>query len=165
MIEGVRSWALTVCSACVLGALLTMLFPADSSKKLLNMIISMMILCVIFKPLSSLGKFAMDLDKHKFSASQYENSQLKKLEDEVESNAKRIYSSYIEENLRRVLDGSRISYESIVVNMDNSDDGCISIGQVEVIVKNEDEAQSEQIKQLLMPYIGAEPVVKIRELQ
>ena len=147
---------------CTLGALISIVFPNNSSKKLLNMIISMMILCVIFKPLSSLGKFVMDLDKHKFSTSQYENS---KLEEEVEDNAKKIYSSYIEENLRRVLDGSRISYESVVVNMDNSDDGCISIGQVEVIVKNEDEAQSEQIKQLLMPYIGSEPVVKIMELQ
>ncbi len=162
MIEGMRSWALGVCSVCTLGALISIVFPNNSSKKLLNMIISMMILCVIFKPLSSLGKFVMDLDKHKFSTSQYENS---KLEEEVEDNAKKIYSSYIEENLRRVLDGSRISYESVVVNMDNSDDGCISIGQVEVIVKNEDEAQSEQIKQLLMPYIGSEPVVKIMELQ
>lgn len=162
MLEGVRSWALTVCCACVLGALMAMLFPESSSKKLLNMIISLMILCVIFKPLGSLGKWVMNWEQRSFSAAQYENSEL---EDEVVSSAQQIYASYLEENLRRVLDGCGISYESIVVNMDNSDDGCISIGQVEVIVKNEDEAQSEQIKQLLLPYIGAEPVVKISELQ
>lgn len=162
MLEDVRSWALAVCSACLLGTLLSMLFPMGSSKKLLNMIVSMMILCIIFKPLSSLGKLVVDLDKYKFSAPKYENSEL---EHEVESSAKSIYSSYIQENLCRVLDDSKISYESVIVNMDNSDDGCISIGQVEVIVKSEDEAQSEQIKKLLMPYIGSEPVVKIRELQ
>lgn len=162
MMESVRSWALTVCCACVLGSLFAMLFPDSSSKKLLNMILSMMILCVVFKPLGSLGKFVMNGERYEFSVSQYENSAL---EDEVESSAKRIYSSYLEENLRRVLDGSGISYESIVVNMDNSDDGCISIGQVEVIVKNEDEAQSERIKQLLRPYIGTEPVVQSQELQ
>lgn len=162
MPDSVRSWALTVCCACVLGALFAMLFPDSSSKKLLNMIISMMILCVILKPLGSLGKWVMNLDRHPFRVSQYENPEL---ENEVESSAKRIYASYMEENLRRVLDGCGISYESVVVNMDNSDDGCISIGQVEVIVKNEDEAQRERIKQLLLPYIGMEPVVKIRELQ
>lgn len=162
MMESVRSWALTVCCACVLGALFAILFPHSSSKKLLNMILSLMILCVIFKPLGSLGKFIMKGERHEFSVSQYENAAL---EDEVESSAKRIYSSYLEENLRRVLNGSGISYESIVVTMDNSGDGCISIGQVEVIVKKEDEAQSTRIKQLLTPYIGAEPAVKIKELQ
>ena len=46
--------------------------------------------------------------------------------------------------------------------MDNSDDGCISIGQVEVIVKNEDAENVEikkKIKERLRDYIGFEPVV------
>ena len=160
MMESVRSWALTVCCACVLGTLLTMLFPHGSSQKLLNMILSLMILCVVFQPLGSLGKFIMKAERHEFSVSQYENPAL---EDEVERSAKQIYGAYLEENLRRVLDGSGISYESIAVTMDNSDDGRISIGQVEVIVKNEDEAQSKRIKQLLLPYIGREPIVKSQE--
>ena len=44
--------------------------------------------------------------------------------------------------------------------MDNSEDGCISIGPVEVIVKNEDVDKSDRIKELLRDYIGFEPVVR-----
>lgn len=156
MLESVRSWALTVCCACVLGALFAMLFPESSSKKLLNMMISLMIVCVMFQPMSDVAKWVVHWEPASFSASSYRNDAL---EYEVESSAKRIYAAYLEQNLERILDGSGISYERIVVTMDNSDDGCISIGQVEVMVKEKDEAQCEQIKRLLLPYTGKEPVV------
>ena len=84
------------------------------------------------------------------------------LEEEVEQSAKSVYASYLEENLCRVLDGAGISYKSIAVTMDNSEDGCISIGQVEVIVQNEDVDNpegTERIKELLRGYIGFDPAV------
>ena len=46
--------------------------------------------------------------------------------------------------------------------MDNSEDGCISIGQVEVIIKNEDVDKTEEIKELLRGYIGFEPVISVQ---
>lgn len=149
--DGVRSWALSVCFACVLGSIFSMLFPDNSSKKMLNLIVSMMILCVIFKPLTSMGEFVLQLDESSFDASEYENDDLN---GEIADNAEKIYSSYLCENLRRVLDENNISYENITVNMDTSEDYCISIGQVEVIVKNEDVNQSENIKKLLKNYTG-----------
>lgn len=155
--DGVRSWALSICFACVLGSIFSMVFPDNSSKKLLNLIISMMILCVIFKPLTSIGGFVLRLDESSFNASEYENDELN---NEIADNAEGIYSSYLCENFRRVLDENNISYENITVNMDTSEDYCISIGQVEVIVKNEDVNQSENIKKLLRNYIGTDiPIV------
>ena len=47
-------------------------------------------------------------------------------------------------------------------SMDNSEDGCISIGQVEVIIKNEDVDKTEEIKELLRGYIGFEPVISVQ---
>ena len=82
------------------------------------------------------------------------------LEEEVEQSAKSVYASYLEENLCRVLDGAGISYKSIAVTMDNSEDGCISIGQVEVIVQNKDVGKTERVKELLRGYIGFDPVVR-----
>lgn len=155
--DGVRSWALSICFACVLGSIFSMAFPDNSSKKLLNLIISMMILCVIFKPLTSIGEFVLRLDEGSFNASEYENDDLN---NEIADNAEGIYSSYLCENFCRVLDENNISYENITVNMDTSEDYCISIGQVEVIVKNEDVNQSENIKKLLRNYVGTDiPIV------
>lgn len=156
MLDSVRSWALTICFACVLGSVLSMIFPENSSKKILNMVISMIILCVIFKPIASIGKFVLKLDESSFEVSQYENSEL---ESQITSDAEKIYSSYLSENLGRILTENNISYENIIINMDTSDNNCISIGQVEVIVKSEDVSQTEKIKKLLRDYLGKEPLV------
>ncbi len=135
-----------------------MFFPDGSSKKLLNMIVSMMILCVIFKPISSLGKFMMRLDESAFEVSEYENSELN---DQIATNAENIYASYLSENLRRVLDENNISYENITITMDTLEDYSISIGQVEVVVKNEDVVQSEKIKSVLKNYVGADTPITV----
>ncbi len=156
--DAMRSWALAICFACVLGSILSMFFPDGSSKKLLNMIVSMMILCVIFKPISSLGKFMMRLDESAFEVSEYENSELN---DQIATNAENIYASYLSENLRRVLDENNISYENITITMDTLEDYSISIGQVEVVVKNEDVVQSEKIKSVLKNYVGADTPITI----
>lgn len=156
--DSMRSWTLAVCAACILGSVLSMFFPEGSSKKLLNMIVSMMILCVIFKPLSSLGKFIMRLDESVFEVSQYENSELN---NEIASNAQNIYASYLSENMQRLLDENNISYENITINMDTLEDYSISIGQVEVVVKNQDVGQAENIKKLLNDYVGADTPVTV----
>ena len=156
--DAMRSWALAICFACVLGSILSMFFPDGSSKKLLNMIVSMMILCVIFKPISSLGKFMMRLDESAFEVSEYENSELN---DQIATNAENIYASYLSENLRRVLDENNISYENITITMDTLEDYSISIGQVEVVVKNEDVVQSEKIKSVLKNYVGADTPITV----
>ncbi|MDD6396367.1 MAG: stage III sporulation protein AF [Acutalibacteraceae bacterium] len=156
--DAMRSWAMAICFACVLGSILTMFFPDGSSKKLLNMIVSMMILCVIFKPISSLGKFMMKLDESAFEVSQYENDELN---NEIASNAENIYASYLRENILRVLGENNISYENVTITMDTLEDYSISIGQVEVIVKNEDVGQKEKIKSLLKDYVGADTTIEV----
>ncbi len=156
--DAIRSWALAVCVACVLASILSMVFPENSSKKLLNMIVSMMILCVIFKPVSSIGEFMLELDESMFEVSRYENTELN---NQIASNAEDIYASYLRENLERVLDDNNISYENITIIMDTLEDYSISIGQVEVVVKNEDVGQTENIKRLLKNYVGADTLITI----
>ena len=80
----------------------------------------------------------------------------------MESGAKRVYAAYLKENLRRVLEGEGILCKSIDVSMDNSEDGCICIGQVEVIVKNEDVDRTDSIRELVKSCTGVEPVIITR---
>ncbi|MBQ9903059.1 MAG: stage III sporulation protein AF [Clostridia bacterium] len=154
--ENVREWAGAVCCACLLSAMLSMVFPGGSSRRILGMLVSLMLLCVLLRPFMAVRNFTLGIKHHSFEAEQYENAGL---EEELESSAKGIYASYLERNLERVLDGAGISYKSVSVTMDNSGDGCISIGQVEVILKNED-VNREKVKELLRPYIGFEPEVR-----
>lgn len=157
--QSVREWATALCCTCIIGAMLSMVSPSGSSKRLMGMILTLMTLCVLFRPVSAVKDFALNLKNYTFDEAEYRNTEL---EDEVERSAKDVYSSYMEENLRRVLDGEGISYKSVLVTMDNSADGCISIGQVEVIVKNEDDQNVDRIKELLRGYIGFEPAVNVR---
>ncbi len=154
--DTVREWAYSLCCVCVIGGILSMLSPEGGSKKSLGMIISLMALLVAFRPLASLRELPPKLMNHASDASRYENPAL---EEEVRNRAERVYSSYLRQNLSRVLDGAGINYKCVNVQMDKSADGCISIGQVEVIVQNEDVDQSDRIKRLLRDYIGFDPAV------
>ena len=156
--ESVREWAAAVCCACIVSAMLSMVFPGGSNKKLLGTVLSVMMMCIVFQPIVALRNLASELKDYSFDVMQYRNEEL---ESEVEHGAKSVYSSYLAQNLRRVLDGAEISYQSVEVIMDKSADGCISIGQVEVIVKNEDVDNAKRIKALLRDYIGFEPVVTV----
>ena len=158
-LENVREWATAVGCACVVSAVLSMASPGGSGKKLLGMTLTLMTMCLLFRPFAAANDWAQRIRTYTFAAEEYENTEL---EAEVERSAKSVYAAYLEENLRRVLDGEGISYKSIAVMMDNSQDGCISIGQVEVIVQNEDvdiEETTGRIKELLRGYIGFDPVV------
>lgn len=157
--QNVREWAYTVCCVCVIGSMLSMIAPGGIGKRLTGMALSLMTLCVLFRPVSSTREFLLNLKNYSFNTNEYVNSEL---EDEIEKNAKSVYSSYLEENISRVLKGAGISCKTIAVTMDNSEDGCISIGQVEVIIKNEDVDKTEEIKELLHGYIGFEPVISVQ---
>lgn len=159
VLENVREWSTAVCCTCIVGAMLSMVSPGGSSKRLTGMILTLMTLCVLFRPVAAAGEWALQLRNYSFDEAEVQNSAL---EAEVEQSAKSVYATYLAENLCRVLDGAGISYKSIDVTMDNSEDGCISIGQVEVIVQNEDVDNpegTERIKELLRGYIGFDPAV------
>ena len=105
--EAVREWAYSLCCVCVLGAILSMLTPSGGEKKNMGMIISMIVLLTVFRPVIALRELAPKLKAYSLDISSSENQAL---EEEVFSSAGKVYSSYLRENLERVLDGSGIKY-------------------------------------------------------
>ncbi len=157
--QSLQEWAFAVCCTCVIGAMLTMVAPTGSSRRLFSMIVTLMTLCVLFRSFSAARDWTRRVTQYTFEESALENPAL---EAEVESGAKRVYAAYLKENLRRVLEGEGILCKSIDVSMDNSEDGCICIGQVEVIVKNEDVDRTDSIRELVKSCTGVEPVIITR---
>ena len=155
--DGVREWAAALCCACMIGAMISLINPNGSCKRTQGMIISLLTLCVLLRPYKAVMGFAVNLRDYSFRREEYENPEL---EEALTENAKDVYSSYLRDNLQRILDGAGIAYKNVNVIMDNSENGCISIGQVEVIIKEEDVDNSDRIKELLRPYIGYEPTVR-----
>ena len=154
--DSVREWAAAVCCSCMLGAMLSLISPGGSVKRHLSTVISLMTVCVLLRPFLSWSEWFSELGRFSFEPSVSENQTL---EEEITRNAEGIYASYLKENIGRLLDGEGISYKSIEVMMDNSQDGCISIERVEVIIKNEDVDKSYRIKRLLRDTLGFEPTV------
>ena len=95
--------------------MLSMVSPGGSSKRLTGMILTLMTLCVLFRPVAAAGEWALQLRNYSFDEAEVQNSAL---EAEVEQSAKSVYATYLAENLCRVLDGAGISYKSIDVTMD-----------------------------------------------
>ena len=99
--QSLQEWAFAVCCTCVIGAMLTMVAPTGSSRRLFSMIVTLMTLCVLFRSFSAAGDWARRVTQYTFEESALENPAL---EAEVESGAKRVYAAYLKENLRRVLE-------------------------------------------------------------
>ena len=91
MPESVRVWTLSVCVVCVAGAMLSMLFPEAGFKKLLHLIVSMMILCTVFRPLTSLGQWLAEVETRQWDVQLYENQAL---EDEIQQNREKPSSAF-----------------------------------------------------------------------
>ena len=160
MNESLSAWALSVCGICAAGALLSFLFPQSASRKLLRMILSMTLLCAVVRPLQLTGEWISYLTRPRTEVVLCENPAL---EDAVNQNAGRIFAAYWEKNLRDLLDGRGFSYEKLNVKMDIHSDGSISLGQVEVVVKEEKASETERIRTFLSDVTGTEPVIRIQD--
>ena len=71
--ESVREWAAAVCCACIVSAMLSMVFPGGSNKKLLGTVLSVMMMCIVFQPIVALRNLASELKDYSFDVMQYRN--------------------------------------------------------------------------------------------
>lgn len=157
--ETVREWGIALCAAAVLCAVFGMIVPEGKMSKQLRTIMSMVVLCVILSPVSTISDCSRRLES--VSAEPVlADSELSGLIEEQTASAMsdavcRLVSSELEE--------MNISPRNISVCVDISPTGCISIGQVEVVLEETEAGMAPAVRERLHEQLGLSAAVTTEE--
>ena len=137
-------------SVSALGAgLISHMAPGSRTKKLMNSLLAVFLLCCITGPFVS-GELKFNAGGLGFTAAEADTSLNQSLAEEKQLVIKQRLVSLIIESLKKI----NLQPVKIQINMDNDGDGSISISQILVFIKNKDAASLRLARQQLNTDIG-----------
>ena len=148
--DAVKEWAVAVCAAAVLSAAVGMLTNGGSSAKSMRFLLSVVMLCLLIEPLGSIKECADNVNLIISGPVEDNNRLLNAVEDQTVSYMSRSVSELIDSEL----DAMGVYAQKIQVNMDISEDGCITIGQVVITVNEEDHARADELSTRIYDRLG-----------
>jgi len=152
--EWLREWALCICAISVFGAAVNLLVPESRYENLINMGVSLVVILIVVAPFAKLESCELSFfEVHEYR--QEENA----FEECVESQMLNYLSDTAEGIAAAKLDECGILYEEISVSMDSYENGCISIGQVTVILNDDQLNRKEQVQRIIQELFGSEDVI------
>ncbi len=147
--DALREWAVALCAAAVLCAAAGIIAPEEKSGKGLRIILASVMLCAVVIPLGRMTGCEFRYDSH-----DAEYVPDKRLCETIEQQTADAVSGRVEELISGCLDELSVEAEDIAVDMDISDDGCISIGQVTITVTEPYAADAVSIADALYCRLG-----------
>lgn len=136
-----RKWAISVCGALIISAVLRFVIPQGSFKKVSSVVLSFIVLLTILSPLSNAKK---DSDKllREFNF----------FEDITVNDNTQVYKEAIKETIEASLQKNSIEFNNIDVDMNISEDKYIVINKIIVDIK--DKSLSQKATELLCQDTG-----------
>lgn len=152
LMDGIRSWAFAVCTAAVCAAVMNMLLPQGSEKRIFKTVLSLFMLCSILSPILSTDFSALSTE-YEFGESRAQNDITGEL---LSLSADEIKNAIIRDT-EEVLAEKGVSAENISVEVNISPDGSINISRFSLRIRGEN---SEEIKQSIAQKTGLSPEIK-----
>lgn len=142
--EEIKSFAISVCAIAVLSAIVGGLFSEKRYGKIIKLVLSTVLICVLISAIPSFSR--CDLLSFKDQAAK-ENKQLS---DTVSQQTAEIAASILTESVMSKLMENGIDAQSVEIVLDISDEGSITISKVNVI----SEANKERIVSVTAAVLG-----------
>lgn len=152
LMDGIRSWAFAVCAAAVCAAVMNMLLPKGSEKRIFKTVLSLYMLCSILSPILSTDFSALSTE-YEFGESRAQNDITGEL---LSLSADEIKNAIIRDT-EEVLAEKGVSAENISVEVNISPDGSINISRFSLRIRG---GNSEEIKQSIAQKTGLSPEIK-----
>ena len=147
--DGVRQWAVAVCSAAVLCTVLRQLFPDNRLGDQGRMLLPCLFLCVLLSPISSLSSNVKLPDFTQEIAA--DSADLK-------ARMRHQLTAQVNDTLLRMvnqsLDGYGWSAKKVVADMDIAEDGSIRMGQITLYVDEAVARRATAVKQVAEKRLG-----------
>jgi len=155
--EYVKEWAVSLCSAAVLCSAVSILSPKKNIEGMIKPVMTCVMLCLLILPLSRIKGCEYEFEPSRI----HDNENSSELIRTVEEQSSRMISESIEQMIMDELNCIGVYPKNILVDMDISDDGCISIGQITVM--HSADADGSMIERELRSRLGLNVRTQITE--
>lgn len=157
--DTIREWAAALCAVVVLCCAANLSAPEGKNSRMLRAVLSLVMLCTLISPLGEIKSCRLEVDRLEQKLSSSEDRLMCTVEQQTCDMINWSLTDLIEDELYSI----DIIPEKIYIDMDISEDGCISIGQVTVTVKNSDAARCGRIEETLRGRLGLDVQTLIPE--
>lgn len=152
-IAELKNWALALCTAAIFGAVMNMLLPEGSEKRIFKTVLCVFLLCSMLSPLMSLN--FSDIEESLY-IDEHENGDI--TEDLLALSAKQTEKA-LEDKAKAVLEEKDIDFDNIFAQVNISEDGSINISR---FVITADEADAEKIRSTVYEHTGLLPEIEYK---
>lgn len=153
LIEGIKSWAFSVCAAAICGAVMNMLLPEGSEKRIFKTVLCLFMLCSILSPILS-----MDFSALSTEADFKENrAQTEGITEELLAFSANEAENTIIDDTVAALAEKGIAADNISVEVNILPDGSINISRFVITVSG---GNPEEIKSIAEKRTGLLPEIE-----
>ena len=154
LMESIQSWAFAVCAAAVCGAVMNMLLPDGSEKRIFKTVLCLFMLCSILSPILSTD-FSDLSTEFDFGESRAQTDITGEL---LSLSAEEVQSTIISD-AAAALREKGITADNISVLVNISPDGSINISRFSVLIS---EGNPNEIKKIVEQKTGLSPEIEYR---
>lgn len=157
--DSLKDWAIALCAAAVMCAAAEMIVPCEKQNRAMKMLISTIMLCLLVKPLTDLCSCSFDASD--IYSPDYEPN--RRLCATVETQTADAVTDSIKTLIGGVAEDEECSVKDISISVNILDDGCISIGQITVVLAAEHAGNVGHLKGELFSRLGLDAEVITEE--
>lgn len=152
--EGLRQWAMSVCTAALLCGLLQRLFPDTGIGRQGRLLLPCVFLCAFLSPLAGVTGDALIP-----AVSQTASPDAEGLSARMQQQLVVQVNNTLLQMVNQALEGHGFEAKKVVTDMDIDDDGRIHMGQITVYVDEDTARWSTAIRQIARQRLGTDVVV------
>ncbi|MCQ2470700.1 MAG: stage III sporulation protein AF [Clostridia bacterium] len=144
----IHSWAVGMCSAAVIGAVVTALIPSGSLEKSVKTVVSVFLLCCMILPF-----FKENLASQRYLSTNFDEAI--ETETALSSEISKETEKYLKLSIKEILQKNGISCDDVIIEMEVKDE---SVKVSSVVIKTT--ADSEKVKSIIKQELGVEATVE-----
>ena len=152
--EGLRRWALVVCTAAVVCSLLQRLFPDTGIGRQGKFLLPCVFLCAVLTPLAGAG-WQVDLPTFSNAQAVDEEQLTARMQGQM---AARLNDGLLA-MVNQALENHGMHAKKVVADMDIDEEGCIHMGQITVYVDEDTAKRATAVRQIARGRLGTDVTV------
>lgn len=155
--NGIREWAIILCSVSIGSAFIVFLIPDGSMKKSVNFVVSLFLFSVVILPVC--GKESLDIELPEISIDEFPDEEDYMLE--YSQFLMQSSENIVEKQILKILNELCKSDFSVNVSMKSDSNGDFVLSEIQITVSQEDSNLIETIKSQVKNLSGMIPQVVI----
>ena len=154
--DALKEWAVCLCIATLVGAIVHMLSPSGSMEKILRIVISIFFICAVVSPFLEGKGIKIKLED---SLSGKEDSSLSDIKGNINKQITSQSKKQIENLIRQQMKKQGINEGQIFINMDIDDKGSILIKKIEVVIPDNAASKKSALTDSIKKELGIDVTV------